>query len=367
MKLRILIDDGMQISLGTGIGKYSRSLYDALKLRDDVEVDLIDWSSSSQKRKAGRVEYLRYINSKDFCDFVRDYDVVLFTNYVIPFRTMPCKVVCCIPDMVSFLHPNTLPLAYRYYNRIMIRNSMQRADLVLTISKSVRNEICEYFPRYANKVKYTWLGLYEGIHRDARPGPYQDETLAILEPNEYFLFVSTVEKRKNVGLVLDAFLKLKAEGGAPGYRMVFAGRLGYGSDEFIDTANSSEYADDIIFTGYVSDSDLNRLYNEASAFVFPTLYEGFGFAQIECMSVGLPIILSDLPVNREISRDYGLFFDLYNEDTLVKAMGEVADGKVNQYELDELANRYLPDFCWDKIADQYVQMFVRALNRDITP
>lgn len=143
---------------------------------------------------------------------------------------------------------------------------------------------------------------------------------------------------------------------AKDYKMVFAGRLGYGGEKFIAEARKSNYGNDILFTGYVSDSDLNRLYNEASAFVFPTVYEGFGFAQIECMSVGLPIILSDIPINREISRDYGLFFDLKDEDSLIRRMVDVVNGDVDRNRLSEIAERYLPDFNWDAIAEQYMNL-----------
>ena len=362
MAFRLLIDDGMQISLGTGIGKYSKSLYEALSRRSDVIVDLLDWTPESFDRKANRAKYLKYINSNEFQKTASSYDAVLFTNYAVPFRRMPCKTICCIADMVAFLHPETLPVAYRYYNRAMIRNSVHKADLVLTISDSVKREIVEHFPRCAPKVAYTWLGLYEGIHKDDDPAPYEDSNLASLKAQNFFLFVSTVEKRKNVGLVLDAFLELRKSGAAEGYKMVFAGRLGYGSEEFTSQASSSEFANDVIFTGYVSDADLNRLYNEASALIFPSVYEGFGFAQIECMSVCLPIILSDIPTNREISRDYGIFFDLDDPDSLVGAMRSVVDGGIDRTRLCEIAERYLPDFNWDSIAQQYVRLVSGQLD-----
>ena len=355
MALRLLIDDGMQITLGTGIGKYSKYLYEALNRRDDVEVSLLNWRSEARSRGLNRIEYLRYINSKQFRKDVREYDAVLFTNYAVPFRKLPCKTVCCIPDMVSFLYPDTLPVAYRFYNRAMVRNSMRKADLILTISETVKNEITTRFPKQASKVAYTWLGLYEGIHKASDFAPDEDERLRCLRPGKFFLFVSTVEKRKNVGLVLDAFLQLKTEDKADGFQMVFAGRLGYGSDEYLQMAKASEYRNDIIFTGYVTDDDLNRLYNEAGAFVFPTVYEGFGFAQIECMSVNLPIILSDIPTNREISRDYGIYFNLNDERTLVDAMEKVVRGIIDRGRLEVLAKEYLKEFDWDKIASQYVR------------
>lgn len=361
--MRILLDDGMQIALGTGIGRYSQYLYEALAARDDVEIDLTPWQASSESRKANRIAYLKYINSNDFQKLAETYDAVIFTNYAIPYRKLPCKVMGCIPDMVSYLYPETLPLPYRVYNRAMIRNTVRRSDIVMTISRSVRDEIVERYPECEAKVTYAWLGVYEGIHRDDNPPPYENEQLSRLVPGKYFLFVSTIEKRKNVGFVLDAFLKTKQTMvSAKEYKIVFAGKLGFGGEEYVEAARNSDFADDIVFAGYVSDSDLNRLYNEASALIFPTVYEGFGFAQIECISARLPIILSNIPTNREISRDYGLYFELSDIHTLVDAMDEILEGKVNLDVLNTLAEQYLQDFSWSKTADYYVSTISKCIE-----
>ena len=352
----------MQIALGTGIGRYSQYLYDALAARDGVEVDLTSWRASRGSRQANRIEYLRYLNSNEFIKLAKSYDAAIFTNYAIPYKKLPCRVMGCIPDMVSYIHPETLPLPYRFYNRAMIRNTVRRSDIVMTISKSVRDEIIDRFPQYESKVTYAWLGLYDGIQRDDNPPPFESEKLSKLVSGKYFLFVSTVEKRKNAGIVLDAFIKMKQSGSAEDFKLVFAGKLGFGGEEYVDTAHHSGFVDDIIFSGYVSDSDLNRLYNEASALVFPTVYEGFGFAQIECMGTGLPIILSDIPTNREISRDYGIFFDLRDVDTLVNAMREIVEKRVDREKLDKIAEVYLPDFTWEKTAQHYVDAILCCME-----
>lgn len=363
MCLKLLVDDGMQIELGTGIGKYSKSIYEALDRRDDVQVDLVSWRPNSSNRTINRIEYLRHINSRQYRDLAENYDAVLYTNYAIPFRKMPCKVVCCIPDMVSFLYPETLPAPYRLYNKFMIKNSVKNANHILTISRSVMNELVTEFPNQLHKISYTWLGLYEGIGKLEKFIPYSNANLASLTKRQFFLFVSTVEKRKNVGLVLEAFLEFKKRASVSNYKIVFAGKIGFGGDEYTEMARQSAFAEDIIFTGYVNDNDLNRLYNEACAFIFPTIYEGFGFAQIECMSVSLPIILSDIPTNREISRDYGIFFDLGDVGSLTNALEQVANDKIDRNHLEELAKGYLPDFNWDKIAEEYVQIIVSGQNQ----
>lgn len=356
---RILIDDGMQIELGTGIGRYSSGLYKALKQREEVQVDLINWKPISKNRKINRIEYLCYLNSKKFQSLVNLYDAVIFTNYAIPLRRLTCKVMGCIPDMVSFKYPKTLPPAYCFYNTEMIRNTVHKADIVMTISKSVKNEIEQYFPEFKSKIVYTWLGIDKNIHKITGESKFDNKILSELKPRKYFLFVSTIERRKNIGLVLEAFVKLKRLSIAKEYKIVFAGKLGYGGNDYVNYALDSDYAKDIVFPGYVSNSDLNHLYNEAAAFVFPTLYEGFGFAQIECMAVGLPIILSDIPVNREVSRDYGMYFNTEDCQSLVDRMIEVINGNIDRQKLKEIADSYLRDFSWERIAQQYIEILMK--------
>lgn len=362
--IKVLIDDGKQIKLGTGIGKMSFYLYQAMK-EQAYNVSLVSQDIASSGRMKDRISYLKQINSKEYAEYLSQYDVVIYTNYAMPLRKNKRTLyVAVIPDMVSFLYPQTLPTMYRYYNQLMIRNSVRRADLVFTISKSVEKEIVEKFPKVSQRIRTTWLGLYDGIcPLDTYPD-YENPKLKNIDKSDYFLFISTVEKRKNVGLVLEAFIQLKKTlEKAKNYKIVIVGRPGYGYDEFVDIANQSGYAEDIIFSGYTSDSDCNRLYNHAKAFVFPTIYEGFGFAQIECMKCHLPIILSDIPTNREISREYGEFFDLDKLETLVQKMELFVNDEYDYQRKNCLADQYIKDFNWNKIAKQYVMYIEKALKR----
>lgn len=92
-----------------------------------------------------------------------------------------------------------------------------------------------------------------------------------------------------------------------GYKLVLAGRKGFGFEEYEKLINESKYKKDIIVTGYLSSNDVIKLYKEASAYIFPSVYEGFGSTQLECMVNHLPLILSKIPTNIEVSKAYGLF------------------------------------------------------------
>ena len=356
--MKVLIDDGNQIRLGTGIGKYTLYLYRSLK-NSGIDVSLVDQEEMKfTSRTKQRFAYLKKINSNEYQKSIDGkFDVVLYTNYAVPFRRFRnTKIVGCIPDMVSYLFPEKLPFFYRIYNQLMIKNTVKKADLIFTISQSVKKEILNRFPRVNNRLVYTWLGVYDGIQPLKEYIPYENDKLRNIDDYPFFLFVSTVEKRKNVGMVIDAFIKLKEESlNATKYKLVIVGRPGYGYEEFVDKVNASEFKKDVVFSGYTTDSDCNRLYNHARAFVFPTVYEGFGFAQIECMRCHLPIILSDIPTNREISREYGLFFNLNELSTLVEQMSLIVNDEYDHDKYDALADIYIKDFDWDRIALQYCE------------
>lgn len=354
--LKILIDDGNQIKLGTGIGKMSLYLYKAM-VKNGYNVSLVQQSDTSRGRLSDRISYLQKINSKRYAETLREYDVVIYTNYAMPYRKNGSTFyVAIIPDMVSYIYPKTLPILYRIYNKLMIRNSINRADMIFTISKSVEKEIINKFPDASRKIRTTWLGLYDGIRPLEQYAEYENLKLKDIDEYNYFLFVSTVEKRKNVGLVLRAFIELKKKcAQAKRYKIVIVGRPGYGYEEFEKIVHESGFAEDIILAGYTSDIDCNRLYNHAKAFIFPTIYEGFGFAQIECMKCHLPIILSDIPTNREISREYGEFFQIDKIDTLIGKMEKIVKGQYDEENKKMLADQYIRDFDWNKIVEQYMR------------
>ncbi len=352
--MRILLDDGNQICLGTGIGKYSQHLYDSIKALGE-NIELVQ-QTQKHNRVWGRIKYLVTINGRKYQKKItQKYDVVIYTNYAIPFRkNRKTKYVATIHDMASFYHPYTLPILYRIYNKWMIINTIKNADKIFTVSNSTKEEINKTFPK-ATDVVVVYPGLYEGIEPMEAYEMYANKVIKDIDNYPYFLFVGTIEKRKNVGFVIDAFIQLKRMcEKAKDSKLVLAGRPGFGYDSFVKKVEQSEYSGDILFTGYISEQDCNRLYNHAQAFIFPTRYEGFGSTQLECMKCHLPIILSDIPTNREVSRNYGLFFGLDDLESLVQQMSIIVEQKYNFNKKRMLADEYLLEFDWNKASKEYM-------------
>lgn len=361
--IKVFIDDGMRISLGTGIGKYTQNLYESLCKVDGVNAMLSDFQPTASNRILKRIQYLVYINSFSFYKKMEQYDVAHFCGQFFPLlKNRQTKYVATIHDLVAFRHPESLKTLARTISKLKIIRIVKNADLVLTVSESVKKELVETFPRYAKKFYAVYPGNYNDVSF-VENGVFDSSVLHTLNNTEFFLFVGTIEKRKNVGMILDAYVNLRKQSPASSkYKLVLAGRAGFGFNEFQKIAEESGFSDDIIFTGYISNYERNLLYSKAAAYIFPTVYEGFGSTQLECMKCHTPLILSDIPTNREISRKYGVYFCLDNLQTLIDSMVAIVDGKYDANYHNKLAESYLDEFCWNKLVNNYIAVYRRTLN-----
>lgn len=349
----VLLDDGMQIERGTGIGKYSEHLGRALEAIDNVKVDYAHFGHDGNRRNA-RFSYLKHINSAAFRAEAERHDLCIFTNYAMPFKKLKTATAVTVHDLAVFDCPDTLPWLYVPYGRAMINNAVKQADAVVTVSETMAQDIRSRFPRESAKVAWAWPGVYDHVRVGSAGASYDNCALGEAAKSPFFLMVGTVERRKNVELVIRAFAKFKTcSDDGKDWKLVLAGRPGFGFGHIKKVAESVALDDDVVFTGYVSDNDCSNLYRDARALVFPSVYEGFGSIQNECMSMGLPIVLSDIPTNREVARDYGVFFRLGDVEGLACKLGEVSELRGSE-QLSCLAEQYLPDFDWKHVAVSYL-------------
>ena len=362
--MRILIDDGMQIKVGTGIGKYSLYLYKELEkaLKGKAVVELSQYDKGDSSKQQGRLQYLRYINSRAFYVKSGNYDIIHFTNYAMPFiKNKKAKYVVTVHDLASFLYPESVSKLYSVYNRMVIRLAVWRADVILTVSESVRQEILDKWPKIRQKVKVAYPGIYSEYDSKSTIYEYHSDKLKNLDGEKFFLFVGTIESRKNLGIVIKAFVNMKETDKENKFKLILAGRPGFGYEEYEALIRESDCKNDIITTGYLVSDDVIKLYKEASAYVFPTVYEGFGSTQLECMVNHLPLILSDIPTNREVSADYGLYFDLGNIDHLQMRMEQIVQGDYDYITQNGLADQICKKYLWSNL----IQSYIKAYNVDI--
>ena len=296
------------------------------------------------------------IYSNKFKKKCGQYEVVHFTNYAMPFRkNRKTKYAVTIHDLASFIHPESLPTMYRLYNQFIVKLAIKNADQILTVSESVKNEIIERWPMA--KVKVAYPGLYSEFDSEVVMNQYESELLGEISKRKFFLFVGTIETRKNLKIVIQSFIDMKKDNPGNDYKLVLGGRKGFGFEEYEKLINESKYKEDIIVTGYLSSNDVIKLYKEASAYIFPSVYEGFGSTQLECMVNHLPLILSKIPTNIEVSKTYGLFFDLEDGQGLEKQMKKIVDGEYDYQEKNKVADDICKKYSWESLIDNYIEVY----------
>ena len=294
--------------------------------------------------------------------FGKGSDITHFFNYIVPPFVHGKKVVT-IHDMVYKAFPETMNSKTRILLNLAMNKSMKRADAVVTDSEFSRSEIIKYFPQYRDKVEVVPCGVDCDMFK-----PIQDRS--IIEKvkanhnikGKYFLYLGTLEPRKNLTRLVKAYEILsRRKEDCP--LLVLAGGKGWLYDEIFEEVNKSGLGDKVIFTQYIPGEEICPLMNGAEAFVFPSLYEGFGMPPLEAMACGTPVIVSGSASLPEVVGDCGLIVDAYSEESLADAMGKIADNEELRKQLSEKGIIRAREFSWKKSAEKLYTIYERLVQQ----
>jgi glycosyltransferase involved in cell wall biosynthesis len=251
-------------------------------------------------------------------------DVVIEPAHFGPFN-LPKKInrVTVIHDLTPLLFPQLHRWHSQILQRLFLRRILKRTSLVITNSNHTAKDIISHFPFCKDKTVVVYPHLLRLEHIVPDSGIFNK--FNIHQP--YFLFTGTIEPRKNLPLLLKAFQKVCSESDKQ-VMLVIAGGKGWKSDSFYDALSNHSFADRIICTGYVTDSHLSALYKNALAFVYPSLYEGFGLPVAEALSAGLPILVSRSSGMTEAGGDAPLYFNPGSPVELSEQMHQILNDEM---------------------------------------
>jgi glycosyltransferase involved in cell wall biosynthesis len=228
-------------------------------------------------------------------------DLCHFPNYLAPvIRPVETPFLATMYDMSVYRYPEYHPLKTTLIHRAIMPTVAQRANLLITVSESARQDILHYLKVPPEKVRV----VYGGVDNTFFAPPASDEEVAIRQryklPFPYILMVGTLEPRKNHARMVQAFSQLIRQERLP-HHLVFVGAHGWKEGPLAAEIHKSGVQDRIHFLGYVSDQALPALYRHAAAFCFPSLHEGFGLPVLEALACGTPTFISNDPALLEIS------------------------------------------------------------------
>ena len=202
--------------------------------------------------------------------------------------------------------------------------------------------------------------VYSGINSVSNIEPSEASISKIRNkyklPENYILYLGTIEPRKNIIGIIRAFEELKKHNIKKNYKLVIAGSKGWLCKDVFEVAKNSTVINDIFFTGFVDDEDKSILYKLAEIFVYPSFYEGFGFPPLEAMQNGTPIITSNFSSLPEAVGDAAIMVNPYNIDELARAMENLLNDDNLKNNLIQKGFQQTKKFSWQKCAGETLEI-----------
>lgn len=273
-------------------------------------------------------------------------DINLFFNYIIP-EGVKGKALAAIHDLSYLRFPETL----KKRNYVRLRSGMEktvsRADRILTISDFSKREIIELLHVPEEKISIVPCAApvrCKGLD-------FSELTVKYGVKKPYFLFLSTIEPRKNIIRLLRAF-DLVRKDTEHSCQLVMAGGNGWNNDAIFEELGKITFRKDVVFTGFVSDEEKVSLFENAECLVFPSVYEGFGIPPLEAMQCGCPVVCSSAASLPEVVGNAAIFADPYSVESIADGMIQILSDRQLKTELIKKGYEQAKKFSWDRSTEK---------------
>jgi glycosyltransferase involved in cell wall biosynthesis len=290
------------------------------------------------------------------------FDLFHGTNYEVPVWGK-CPTVLTIHDLSLFLYPETHEARLVRRGRRRLPLMARAASRIITPSESVKREVSEQLKIRPSKI----IVIPEAPREIFRPIPVEEtrETRRRLKiEDEFILSVGTVEPRKNLLTLLRAFEEaLRSTSLRP--QLVIAGKEGWLTEGLFSEVKRSGVENRLLFTGYVSDEDLRALYSSCRAFVYPSLYEGFGLPPLEAMACGAPVIASHVPSLVEtVEGEAACLVAPTDVQALARNIVNLLSDENERRSRSLAGQQHAAQFSWEQTARATLDVYERARTKE---
>jgi glycosyltransferase involved in cell wall biosynthesis len=375
--MRVGIDaSAMIVAPQTGIENYTSSLIKALteiRVQTDIEYYLYFFAGNvfTDKKRLDVIKQLNQVAHTRVWPLPRGYDLVLsliaradhlsllhMPNTKMP-RFAPCPVVITVHDLCWLNLPDEVIGDEKRLAMAAASCAIRKAQGIIAVSESTRRDVISHFRVEPDNVQVTREGStpnsavdYDKVKR----------TTAKYGLDSYILYLGTLQTRKNLVRLINAFQSLVVNHGVE-QKLVLAGGKGHGWQEIVEAAERSDCSDRIDFLGYVPADDIGGLYSGADVFVYPSLCEGFGLPIIEAMSFGVPVVASLTSSLPEVGGDAAIYCDPYNEDDIaMKILGVIRNRASTNVMIARGLSRSR-EFTWSKTALDTISAYSHFIQR----
>jgi glycosyltransferase involved in cell wall biosynthesis len=283
------------------------------------------------------------------------FDVVHATTHYGTF--MPCtfRNIITVTDVSPLIYPETHGRMQVAYHRHILPLVLKRADAILTISASSKKDIVSCYRIDEDKVHVIHLGVDRRFVPGAAGGSDFNRTL----PESYILNIGTLEARKNLPRLLEAFAIARKMG--LDRKLLIGGARGWRLSNLAGIVEKYSLEKDVVFLGFVEDVDLPLLYGRADYFVYPSLYEGFGMPILESMACGTPVITSNCSSMPEVAGNAALLVDPLDVEALAARMLELSADSKLRASLRAKGIVRASQFTWENTARETMTIYERTI------
>lgn len=274
----------------------------------------------------------------------------------------PCPSVVTIHDLSFMRYPQAFPALQRLYLRTQVWRSARGARRVIAVSEATRRDVAALFGVPAERIDV----VYNGVDAGFGPAP-QDQVEAFRRrhglPERYLLHVGTLEPRKNLVRLVQAFHGARQRSqDLQSVKLILVGGKGWDYDVIFQETERLGLQDVVIFAGYAPDETLPWWYRAAAGFVYPSLLEGFGLPVLEAMACGAPVITSRVSSLPEVAGDAALLVDPTSIAELADALARLLTDKALADDLRQRGLARSATFSWQRTAQETAAVYRRALN-----
>ncbi len=332
--------------------KHSVVLYIRSGTRDNIDFDLPDaWKVSS----LWFPRLWTYIRLSWAMIFYRPDKMLVPGHIVPPIHPKDTTVV------VHGLEFEITPEAYSKYERVSMRrgikNSCKWSKNIVCVSNNTKRDLMKLYNIPKEKIRV----VYEGVN----PAPVEnikEDTQTLykygVQKQQYFIFIGRLEERKNISNIVNAYEILRKHFGVT-QKLVLVGKSGHGWDRIEQEVAKHSFAEDIIITGFVESEEKWALLRNASVFVFPTLYEGFGLPVLEAQQLGVPVVTSNNSSLKEISKKSALLVNPLLASDIAEKMNILITDNNMRNTIVQSGFENIKRFNWDRCARLVAKVVVK--------
>jgi glycosyltransferase involved in cell wall biosynthesis len=266
-------------------------------------------------------------------------DIIFSPAHYIP-RFCPFKTAVTIHDLSYLYFPDEFLKKDLYQLKNWTEYALRKSAKIIAVSKTTKKDIMHEYAIPENKIEVVYNG-YENVSSKS--------TALNPMPFPYFLYVGTIQPRKNLSLLIEAFSQFHSS--HPTYKLIIAGKKGWLYESIFSQVKKLNLTDNVQFPGYVSNDEKINLYKHAVAFILPSLYEGFGIPLLEAMANGCPVLSSFSSSLPEIGGEACLYFDPKNSADLVEKMEYIIANRDHIKNLISAGKKRVEHFSWEETGE----------------